>query len=50
MIVERSLWEREARGAAPRFPTYGQLAQLVRASLLHSEGRRFESVIVHAPL
>ena len=27
----------------------GRLAQLVRASVLHTEGRRFDSVIAHTP-
>ena len=31
----------------PRTTRRGRLAQLVRASVLHTEGRRFEPVIAH---
>ena len=33
-----------------RTEKYGGLAQLARASALHAEGQRFESVILHSVL
>ena len=35
------------RATFPSLPTKGGLAQMVRASVLHTEGQRFESSIAH---
>ena len=38
------------RATFPCLPTKGGLAQMVRASVLHTEGQRFESSIPHHQL
>ena len=47
---ERQLCKLDVVGSIPITSTtflFGQLAQLVRASRLHREGREFESLIAH---
>ncbi len=51
-LVEQASYTRPVVGSSPTGPTeekenFGRLAQLVRASRLHREGRRFESCIAH---
>ncbi len=51
--IERSPAEAEAVGSSPAkratSSTYGRLAQPVRASALHAEGRGFEPLAAHHP-
>ena len=47
MIYETEAREAEEREEEEEEKKEGELAQLARASALHAEGQRFESVILH---